>query len=94
MARGPRLLVLELLRRLCDPGDRAGDRAGGLALVLITHDARVAAAVANEVLVLVDGRVATAGPTDAVLPGPDPAGALVARLRDKVPGKPVEQNAG
>jgi hypothetical protein len=31
---------------------------------------------------------------EGVLPGPDPAGALVARLRDKVPGEPVEQNAG
>jgi ABC-type glutathione transport system ATPase component len=83
-----------VLRRLCTGGDRAGDRAGALALVLITHGARVAAVVADEVLVLVDGRVVTAGPTDTVLPGPDPAGALVARLRDKVPGEPVEQNAG
>jgi ABC-type glutathione transport system ATPase component len=60
--------VLELLRRLA------------LAIVLITHDPAVAAGVADRVLVLADGRVATEGPVAAVLPPPDPAAALLHRL--------------
>jgi peptide/nickel transport system ATP-binding protein len=60
--------VLELLRRLA------------LTIVLITHDPAVATGVADRVLVLADGRVATEGPVAAVLPPPDPAAALLRRL--------------
>ena len=64
--------VLELLRGLCTDL--------GLAVVLITHDPTVVVGVADRVLVLADGCVATEGPVAAVLPPPDPAAALLRRL--------------
>jgi peptide/nickel transport system ATP-binding protein len=43
----------------------------GLAVVFITHDAAVAAAVSDRVLVLAGGRVVASGPTDELLAHPE-----------------------
>jgi peptide/nickel transport system ATP-binding protein len=57
-----------VLRLLAELRDRTG-----LAVLLITHDARVAQTASDRVLVLADGRVAATGPTDVLLsPGTDP----------------------
>jgi peptide/nickel transport system ATP-binding protein len=57
-----------VLRLLAELRDRTG-----LAVVLITHDARVAQTASDRVLVLADGQVAATGPTDVLLsPGTDP----------------------
>ncbi|MDN5860032.1 MAG: ABC transporter ATP-binding protein, partial [Pseudonocardia sp.] len=53
--------ILELLQRLRDQRR--------LAVVLITHDLDVAAATADRVVVLDDGRVTAEGPPAMMLPG-------------------------
>ena len=45
-------------------------RATGLATLLVTHDWRVARAVAERTLVLTEGRIVEAGPTAEVLAQP------------------------
>jgi len=54
--------VLALLDRI--------QRDTGVAMLLISHDLRVLAGVADDVLVMRDGRVVEAGPTGAVFAGP------------------------
>ncbi|RJK92834.1 ABC transporter ATP-binding protein [Vallicoccus soli] len=70
------LLVLDEPEQRLDPGarERLGDRvraeaAGGVGVLLATHHAELARAVADRVLVLADGRVVADGPPHAVLPG-------------------------
>jgi peptide/nickel transport system ATP-binding protein len=89
LAAGPRVLICDEVTSALDTVTQAGVlellRGLGLAVVLITHDPAVAAGTADRVLVLADGRVATEGPVAAVLPPPDPAAALLRRLRAHVP---------
>ncbi|MBB0242571.1 ATP-binding cassette domain-containing protein [Streptomyces alkaliphilus] len=52
----------------------------GLAVLLITHDARVARDASDRLLVLADGRVAATGPTPVLLPPGDSPEEQVTRL--------------
>ncbi|HEV7255508.1 MAG TPA: dipeptide ABC transporter ATP-binding protein [Mesorhizobium sp.] len=56
----------------------------GMAMLFITHDLQVARAVADEVLVMHEGRIVERGPVNAVLDDPqtEPARALVAAAPD------------
>jgi peptide/nickel transport system ATP-binding protein len=89
LAAGPRVLICDEVTSALDTVTQAGVlellRGLGLAVVLVTHDPAVAAGTADRVLVLTDGRVATEGPVATVLPPPDPAAALLHRLRAHVP---------
>jgi molybdate transport system permease protein len=86
LARGPRLLLLdepfnaldapvreELRREL-----RRLQRSAGLSTVLVTHDPEEAALLADEILVIADGRLLQAGPRAEVFARP--ASPRVARL--------------
>ncbi|NIH68729.1 ABC transporter ATP-binding protein [Modestobacter marinus] len=57
-----RLQVVDLLREVSD--------AEGVALLVVSHDLGVVAALCSDVVVLAGGRVAEAGPTDRVLTDP------------------------
>jgi peptide/nickel transport system ATP-binding protein len=89
LAAGPRVLICDEVTSALDTVTQAAVlellRGLELAVVLITHDPTVAARVADRVLVLADGRVATEGPVATVLPPPDPAAALLRRLGAHVP---------
>jgi peptide/nickel transport system ATP-binding protein len=89
LAARPRVLICDEVTSALDTITQAAVlellRGTELAVVLITHDPTVAAGVADRVLVLADGRVATEGPVATVLPPPDPAAALLRRLGAHVP---------
>ncbi|GAA4874017.1 ABC transporter ATP-binding protein [Actinomycetospora straminea] len=81
LACRPRLLVADeptaaldgpVARSLLDHLDRAL-AASGTALLLVTHDLGVLAAVCEQVVVLADGRVVEAGPVRGVLAAPEHA---------------------
>ena len=55
--------IVELLREL--------QARHGLAYLFISHDLRVVRALAHEILVMKDGRVVEAGPTDRVMSAPE-----------------------
>jgi ferric hydroxamate transport system ATP-binding protein len=58
--------ILELLRDLADAADGRGER---VAIGVVLHDLEQAAEVADEVVLLAEGRVSAAGPPEAVLTG-------------------------
>lgn len=76
LAAKPDVLVCDEITSALDATTQAGVLAlldhlrtsFGLAIVLITHDARVAAAASDRVLVLAGGRVAAEGATSTLLP--------------------------
>jgi ABC-type sulfate/molybdate transport systems ATPase subunit/ABC-type sulfate transport system permease component len=85
LARRPRLLLLDEPFSALDAPVRGELRRevrrlqmGGLSTVLVTHDAEEAALLADEILVLADGRLLQAGPTAEVYSRP--ASPDVARL--------------
>jgi ABC-type sulfate/molybdate transport systems ATPase subunit/ABC-type sulfate transport system permease component len=96
LAREPRLLLLdepftgldtpvrdELRREL-----RRLQRETGLTTVLVTHDPDEAALLADEVLLLIDGEVAQAGPQREVFAHPaSPAAARLLGARNVTPGR-------
>jgi peptide/nickel transport system ATP-binding protein len=94
LAARPRVLICDEVTSALDTVTQAAVlellRGLELAVVLITHDPTVAAGVADRVLVLADGRVATEGPVATVLPPPDPAAALLRRLGAHVPDTRAE----
>ncbi|MGW6600383.1 ABC transporter ATP-binding protein [Streptomyces sp. NPDC055036] len=81
LAAGPSVLICDEATSALDTVAQAGvlrllaelRARTGLAVLLITHDARVAQTASDRVLVLAGGRVAATGPTRALLPpGTDP----------------------
>ncbi|HEX3590556.1 MAG TPA: ATP-binding cassette domain-containing protein [Pseudonocardiaceae bacterium] len=75
--------VRDELRRVL----RAMQRETAMTTVLITHDPAEAALLSDEVLLLVDGRVLQAGPTDQVLAHPaSPVAAGLLGIRNLGPG--------
>ncbi|GAA4004574.1 ABC transporter ATP-binding protein [Allokutzneria multivorans] len=89
LAAQPKVLVCDEITSALDASTQAGvlgllgelRQRHGLAVVFITHDAHVAAAVSDRVLVLVDGRVAVSGHTDDVLARPEDLPALLLEER-------------
>lgn len=74
LVRPRRLLVLDEPEQRLDPGARSwlaglltADKSRGTAILLATHHFELAEAVADEVLVLLDGQVTQRGPASAVL---------------------------
>ncbi len=55
--------IVELLREL--------QTRHGLAYLFISHDLRVVRALAHEILVMKDGKIVEAGPTDQVMTRPE-----------------------
>jgi microcin C transport system ATP-binding protein len=55
--------IVELLREL--------QTRHGLAYLFISHDLRVVRALAHEILVMKDGKIVEAGPTDRVMTAPE-----------------------
>ena len=55
--------IVELLREL--------QARHGLAYLFISHDLRVVRALAHEILVMKDGKIVEAGPTDRVMSAPE-----------------------
>jgi microcin C transport system ATP-binding protein len=55
--------IVELLREL--------QIRHGLAYLFISHDLRVVRALAHEILVMKDGKIVEAGPTDRVMTAPE-----------------------
>ncbi|GAA1959012.1 ABC transporter ATP-binding protein [Amycolatopsis minnesotensis] len=86
LAAGPKVLVCDEITSALDPAARTGvltlldelRTRHGLAVVFITHDAAVAAAISDRVLVLAGGRVAARGPTGELLARPDDLPSLLA----------------
>ncbi|PKW14315.1 ABC transporter ATP-binding protein [Saccharopolyspora spinosa] len=86
LAARPKVLVCDEITSALDPRARAEvlallddlRRERGLAIVFITHDAAVAAAISDRVLVLAEGRVLAHGGTDELLARPDDLPSLLA----------------
>ncbi|GLY51406.1 ATP-binding cassette domain-containing protein [Lentzea sp. NBRC 102530] len=86
LAVRPKVLVCDEITSALDPATQAGvltllddlRHEHGLAVVFITHDAAVAAAISDRVLVLAEGRVLAHGPTAELLARPDDLPSLLA----------------
>jgi branched-chain amino acid transport system ATP-binding protein len=77
LAAGPSVLILDEILAGLAPGERAAAlellltlKAADLTMVIVEHHMRAVTALCDEVLVLVRGRVAAAGPPGAVLADP------------------------
>ncbi len=77
--------VLQLLRQL--------KQERGLALVLVSHDLDAVAAIADQLLVLRDGRVEAQGPTRQVLGSDQPYVRLLLASRPRLHGNPARLGA-
>jgi molybdate transport system permease protein len=96
LAREPRLLLLDEPFSALDAPVRSElqrvlrhlQRDSGLSTILVTHDAAEAALLADEVLVLIEGRLVQAGPPDAVYRSPaTPDVARLVGIDNILPGR-------